>query len=82
MHQDCKKKGVLLWCSSLRIQCYHCRGLVCCCGIGSTPNLEISICHGCGQKRAVTKKVKKIKNKERDCNKKNETAFFTDNKIV
>ena len=39
------KKGVLLWCSGLRIWCCHCSGLGCCCGAGSISGPGTSICH-------------------------------------
>ena len=46
-------KGILVWCSELKIQHCHCRGLGHCCGPGSTPSLEISACCGCSQKKKI-----------------------------
>ena len=43
--------GVLLWCSRLKIQHCHCRGLGCCCGTSSILGLGTSICYGCCQKK-------------------------------
>ena len=44
---------VPLWCSGLRIQHCHHRGLGCCCGLGSIPGSGISACHGSCKKKKM-----------------------------
>ena len=48
---------ILLWCSKLRIQCFHCCGSNCYCGTGSIPGQGISACCGRGQQTKQNKKT-------------------------
>ena len=48
--------GVPLWCSRLGIWHCHCSALGHCCGLGSIPGPEISMCRGHGQNKTKQKK--------------------------
>ena len=43
--------GILLQCSGLRTQRYHCSGSGDCCGAGSVPGLGTSVCCGRSQRK-------------------------------
>ena len=45
-----RKLGVPWWLSGLRMQCFHCSGLGCCCVTGSIPGPGTSTCHRCDEK--------------------------------
>ena len=50
------RKGVLLWCSGLKIQCCHCKGLRGCCGTNLNPSPQTSTCCGRSPQKKSSKK--------------------------